>query len=165
MHLDNYGDKYNELMAVLARKDINPWKNGSETLKALPESGILDNSIVFKLPKLLPRNQTVRIETITPSDVYVCQLENKGGWNEETLLSDPYLFEKNENEKVITSIGDLSIFHKKIMEDAPSLTLPKTQKMSSVVIFIKENSQQNDNAKTVMYDRLISHDVIMDEVG
>ena len=162
--MDNYTDKYNELPAVFAAKEINPWKNGGETLKALPESGILDNSIVFKLPKLLPRNQTVRIETITPSDVYVCQLENKGGWNEETLLSDPYLFEKNENEKVITSIGDLSIFHKKIMEDAPSLTLPKTQKMSSVVIFIKENSQQNDNAKTVMYDRLISHDAIMGEV-
>ena len=163
--MDNYTDKYSELIAEFAGKDVNPWKNGNETLKVLPESGLLDNTIIFKLPKLLPKNKTVRIETLTPSDVYVCQLENKGGWSDETLLSDPYFFEKNENEKVITSIGDLSIFHKKIMEDAPSLTLPKTQKMSSVAIFIKENSQQNDNAKTVMYDRLISHDVIMDDVG
>ena len=122
----------------------------------LPHSGFLDNAIIFKLPKNLPRNQTIKIETITPSLVYVCQLENKESWSEETLISDPHNLEKNKNENVVTSAGNLSIYQKKTTNDALSIKLPKTEKMSSVVIFIKEDNPENDNAKRKMVDKTIS---------
>ena len=123
---------------------------------ALPQSGILDNAIIFKLQKLLPKNQTIKIETITPSNVYVCQLENKECWSEETLVSDPHNLEKNKNENVVTSAGNLSIYQKKTMNDALSIKLPKTEKMSSVVIFIKEDNPENDNGKRKMVEQSIS---------
>ena len=161
--------KGRSLTAEIARSQINPWESGTETILTLPQSGILDNAIIFKLQKLLPKNQTIKIETITPSNVYVCQLENKECWSEETLISDPHNLEKNKNENVVTSAGVLSIYQKKTMNDALSIKLPKTEKMSSVVIFIKEDNPENDNAKRKMVEQTISmvdgsEDVDMNEV-
>ena len=159
-HLTSLGPsvhvKGRSLTAEIAKSQINPWESGTETLLTLPQSGILDNAIIFKLQKLLPKNQTIKIETITPSNVYVCQLEKKECWSEETLISDPHDLEKNKNEIVVTSAGNLSIYHKKTTNDALSIKLPKTEKISSVAIFIKEDNPENNNAKRKMVEKTIS---------
>ena len=125
----------------MAKNNAMLWEKSNVIIKSLPESGILNDTILFRLPKLVPRKSVLKISTLVPSAVFICQGEGKKeAWHPDALISEPHMFSE-QKEKVITSDGNLSIFYVEtdLNDKGLSITLPKTNETnSSISIFLKE---------------------------
>ena len=127
--------------AVMAKNNVMLLEKSDHIIEKLPASGILNDTILFRLQELMPRNSVLKISTINPSAVFICQGEGKKeAWSQSTLLSEPYMFSQ-QKDKIITSNGTLSILYAStdLIGDNLSIVLPKMgQTNSSISIFIKE---------------------------
>ena len=126
---------------VMAKNNVKLWEKSNHIIESLPHSGILNDTILFRVPELMPRNSVLKISTILPSSVFICQAEwKREAWNQDTLNSVPYMFSE-QKEKVITSNGNLSIFYAAtdLSDKGLCITLPKTAPNNSLIsIFVKE---------------------------
>ena len=127
--------------SIYATEGAELWQGSKEKILTLPSSRILNCSSLFQLPFEIPMDKNLIIKTDQQSDVYLCFSKKKPPWSEQTLVSIPFNFQKNNKEVLFTTSGNFDIYHKKTTCDTTDdqvmyLPIPE-QSLSSAAIFIK----------------------------